>query len=949
MNMSSVRTRAAGSPEKIRGVFSLSRQAILPPLGIIRGRRTVREDFERSSFLMPRKPLYLIDGSSYVFRAFYGVRQELSTSSGFPTNAVHGFTNMLLKFLREYEPEYLAVVFDSKGEVFRNDIYPEYKANRDEAPESLELQFPKIFEVVEAFSIPVVRMEGYEADDLMGTIAAANGQGDSKVVLVTGDKDFCQMVSENVTLVDTMKERNTGIMEVRERYGIAPEQMIDFLALVGDKVDNVPGVRGVGEKTATALISDYGDLDGVYRNLADVKPRVAGLLEEHRDDAYMSRELVTIKTDVEIETAMESFRYGGYEAEKLAPLFRELEFEKLLEEIGAPPSAPEKASAVDYDSYELVLDGEKLACVVRMIEDSGELSIDLETDSKLPMSARIVGFSLCPAERRAFYVPVGHVPTIGMEAQMDRGAVLEALRPVLESENVKKIGQNVKYEMLVLRNHGVSLRGIHFDTMLAAHLLDSSQNSYKLDELSRTYLGHRMISYEDVAGKGKSQKNFAEVDLETAKRYSCEDADIAMMLFRKFRPVLEEEGLWDLYSENVLGLLEVLCDMESAGVSVDTGILGEMSGEFQRDLDSVQKRIYEEAGREFKISSPKQLGEVLFERLGLPRGKKTSKGAFSTDSHVLRELSAIHEVPKLVLRHRFLAKLKSTYIDQLPKLINPATSRIHTSFNPAGTSTGRLSSSDPNLQNIPIKTVDGRRIRNAFVAGDGRVMLSADYSQIEIRLLAHFSRDPTLTEAIRNERDLHAATACEIFDKEEDEITSEMRNVAKTMNFSIIYGISAFGLSRRLGIPVPDSRDYIRRYFDRYSEVKAYMDSSVEEAREKGYSETLIGRRRPIPELRSKNRVERARGEREAVNTPIQGSAADIINLAMIRIFGRLGEKGFRSRMILQVHDELLFEVLEPELGELGDMIREDMEGAWELEVPLKVELGVGRDWSEAH
>ena len=897
---------------------------------------------------MSHPSLYLIDGSSYVFRAYYGVKQELSTSSGFPTNAVHGFTNMLLKFLKEYEPEYLAVVFDSKGEVFRNEIYPEYKANRDEAPESLELQFPRIFEMVEAFSIPVIRMEGYEADDLMGTIASSNGHGDSKVFLVTGDKDFCQLVSENVTLIDTMKGKITGIREVREKYGIGPEQMTDFFALVGDKVDNVPGVRGVGEKTASALISDYGNLDGVYGNLADIKPRIAGLLEEHRDDAYMSRELVTIKTDVPVETGIESFRYGGYEPERLAPLFGELEFEKLLEEIGASPAAPEKASAVDYDSYELVLDEEKLGRVVGMIEDAGELSIDLETDSKYPMLARIVGFSLCPEEGKAFYVPVAHVPTIGMDAQMDRGAVLETLRPVLESERVKKIGQNLKYEMLVLRNHGVRLRGIHFDTMLAAHLLDSSQNSYKLDELSRIHLGHRMISYEDVAGKGKSKKNFAEVDLETAKKYSCEDADVTMILFRKFHAVLVEEGLWDLYSENVLGLLEVLCDMESAGVRVDTGILGEMSGEFERDLDSVQKRIYAEAGQEFKINSPKQLGQVLFGRLGLRSGKKTSKGAFSTDSHVLRELSAEHEVPKLVLKHRFLAKLKSTYIDQLPKLINPATSRIHTSFNPAGTSTGRLSSSDPNLQNIPIKTVDGRRIRNAFVAEDGSVMLSADYSQIEIRLLAHFSGDPALTGAIRNERDLHTAAACEIFAKEEDEITPDMRNVAKTMNFSIIYGISAFGLSRRLGIPVPDSRNYIKRYFDRYSEVKSYMDSSVEEAREKGYSETLVGRRRPIPELRSKNRVERSRGEREAINTPIQGSAADIINLAMIRIFGRL-EKDFRSRMILQVHDELLFEVREAELEELSGLIREDMEGAWELDVPLKVELGVGRNWSEAH
>ncbi len=895
---------------------------------------------------MSQHPLYLIDGSSYIFRAYYGVRADLSTSDGFPTNAVYGFANMLLKFLREYEPRYLGMVFDSKGEVFRNEIYPEYKANRDQAPESLQLQFPKIFELVRAFSIPMLAMEGYEADDIIGTIAKA--QEGSKVVLVTGDKDFCQLVSEDVTLVDTMRERVTGVREVRQKYGIEPGQMIDFFALVGDKVDNIPGVAGVGEKTASALISKYGDLDGVYGNLEELRPSVAQRLKEHKDDAYLSRKLVTIKIDVGVGTGIEDFRYGGYAAEDLQKIFSELEFEKLLDEMGVSRT-PDKSEAVRYDSYETVFDEISLGRVIGMVEETGELSIDLETDSKLPMNAGIVGFSLCTSPGRAFYVPVGHAGNIEAEKQMKPETVLSMLKPVLESEDIRKMGQNIKYDMLVLKNHGVSLRGIYFDTMLAAHLLDASRRSYKLDELSRTELGHGMISYDDVTGKGKSKKNFAEVDIETATRYSCEDSDVAFILSRKFLETLKQEELWDLYRKNVLGLLPVLCDMEFTGVSVDTAILGEMSEEFEKDLDSIEAGIYEKTEVKFNINSTKQLAEVLFEKLRLPARKKTAKGAFSTDSEVLRDLSAIHEVPRLILRHRFLSKLKSTYIDQLPRLINPATGRIHTSFNPAGTSTGRLSSRDPNLQNIPIKTEDGKRIRKSFVAKDGCVILSADYSQIELRLLAHFSGDPTLLEALRNDKDVHVATACEIFNASEKQVTSEMRNLAKTINFGIIYGISAFGLSKQLGTTVSVSRNYINRYFDRYSEVKAYMQSSVEEARSRGYTETLVGRRRPIPELDSKNRVERGRGEREAINTPIQGSAADIINLAMVRIFRKLEEGGFSSKMILQVHDELLFEVRETELEELRIHIKNDMENAWELQVPLKVEMRAAKNWAEAH
>ena len=843
---------------------------------------------------MSDNTLYLIDGSSYIFRAYYGVKTNLSTSSGFPTNAIYGFASMLLKFLREYRPSYLAVVFDSRGKVFRNNIYPDYKANRDEAPENLKIQFPRIFELVEAFSIPMFSIEGYEADDIMGTIATVNGKSETKVVLVTGDKDFCQLVSERITLLDTMKNTTTDALQVQQKYGVRPEQMIDLFALVGDKSDNVPGVSGVGVKTASVLVSNYNDLDGIYGNLDKVRDSTAKKLSADKEVAYMSRELVTIKTDVPLPTEIKNFRYRGHKTEHIARMFRELEFNKLLEEVGGERADKQIEEKQYYDSFELVSSRDGLADVIAHIEKAGELSIKIETDSKLPMNAKIAGFSLCFSEGQAFYVPVGHhIGSIPASGQIRLEEALSMLRPILESKNIRKIGQNIKYEMLVLRNHGIMLGGVYFDTMLAAHLLDSSRNSYKIDELSRTFLGHKTISYEEVIGKGKHKKNFAEVDIKTAKNYSCEESNVALALSRKLLQTISEENLFEFYRKNILEFLHVLCDMEFTGVAVDNVILEQMSEEFEQDLNSVETRIYEKTGHEFNINSTKQLADVLFKELRLPAGKKTSKGAFSTNSEVLHNLSTIHEVPNLLLKHRLLSKLKSTYIDQLPRLVNPRTKRIHTSFNPAGTSTGRLSSSDPNLQNIPIKTSEGKRIRRAFAAKNECLILSADYSQIEIRLLAHFSRDPTLLQTMRSGKDVHLTTACEIFNATEAEITSELRNRAKTINFSIIYGISAFRLSKQLGVLVSEAKNYIDRYFEKYSDVKEYMRSSIESAKTKKYAETLVGRRRLIPELFSKNSIERARGEREAVNTPIQGSAADIINLGMVRIFRRFKKRGF--------------------------------------------------------
>ncbi|MGH7884573.1 MAG: DNA polymerase I [Thermodesulfobacteriota bacterium] len=904
---------------------------------------------------MSKPTLYLIDGSSYIFRAYYAVK-NLSTSKGFPTNAVYGFTSMLFKFLKDYNPEYLGIIFDSKGKTFRNGIYPEYKANRTEPPPDLKPQFPKIFEMVEAFSIAMFQIEGYEADDLMGTIAVANEKKGIETVLVTGDKDFCQVVSEKVTLLDTMKNKKTGIKEVIERYGITPNQIIDFQALMGDQIDNIPGVRGIGEKTASKLISEFGTLENLYENLSEVKPRYEELLNEYRETAFLSRKLVTIKTDVDMDTDIGRFRFSGFNNQKLFSMFTDLEFKNLFNEIKAVDienneDNDEKVSRseINYDDYELVLTENRLDEIIQLIKNTNELSIDLETTSKLPMEAEIVGFALSPEAKKAFYVPVAHTfDILSSSTQLNRDYVLSKLKPLLENPDIKKIGQNLKYEIVVFRNYGIHLEGIFFDTMTAAHLLDSSFLTYKLDELSRIFLGHTMISYDDVTGKGKKRKGFEEVGLEDAKNYACEDSDVAFLLYKKFYLMLKDNDLLEIYREKLISFIEVIADIEYTGVKIDTNILKKLSLEFTKDIDLITKEIYEKAGKQFNINSTLQLKEILFQDLELPVRKKTKKGGASTDSDVLTELGKLHEVPELVLKYRLLSKLKSTYVDSLPKLINLKTGRIHTSFHPVGTTTGRLSSSDPNLQNIPIKTHDGKRIRQAFVPKEGCVLLSADYSQIELRLLAHFSEDETLIDAFKRDQDIHARTAAEIFGINENNVTPEMRRLAKNINFGIIYGISAFGLSKQLGTPVSVSKDYIDKYLARYSSVKNYMDSSILNAQNRGYAKTLIGRRRPIKELNSKNRVQRGMGERAAINTPIQGSAADIINSAMVTISKRLN-RGFKSRMILQVHDELLFEIYEDELPELKSLISQDMENAWKLKVPLKVEIGTGKNWAEAH
>lgn len=899
---------------------------------------------------MEKPTLYLIDGSSYIFRAYYAIR-HLSNSKGFPTNAVYGFTAMLFKFLKDYEPTHLAIVFDSKGKTFRDDIYPLYKANRSEPPEDLVPQFDKIFEMVDAFKIPQVQLEGFEADDLMGTISKNVEKNDANVVLVTGDKDFCQLVSDKVTLLDTMKNKITGMEEVKEKYGVTPDRVIDVFALAGDAVDNIPGVKGIGEKTAVSLISKFGSLDELFDNLDDVTKRQKTLIEEKKDDAVLSKELVTIKTDVDIDTGITNFEYKGFDNTKLREIFNELEFKNLLRELGDDDSSGDldkQDSAVSYDNYHLVLSEKDLEKVITKIKKTKELSIDLETTSPNPMLANIVGVALCPASHESYYVPVAHrALTDASSNQLNLDLVLNKIKPLLENEEIAKIGQNLKYELVVLAKYGLDLKGITFDTMIAAHMIDASRNSYSLDELSKFYLGHQMISYKDVTGTGKSKIDFDEVEIEVARDYAAEDADVAMLISKILAPQLEEIGLTDVFSDTELRFIRVLAKIETNGVKVDAEKLKDLSKEFEGWLGEIEKEIFSEVGYEFNLNSPLQLREVLFETLELPQKKLTKKGDPSTDVEVLTDLSKFHLVPEKVLEHRTLSKLKSTYLDALPKLINPKTGRIHTSFNPVGSSTGRLSSSDPNLQNIPIKTAQGRRIREAFVPDEGHTLLSADYSQIELRLLAHFSGDDSLIEAFLNDSDIHNRTAAEIFGVTEDLVTPDMRRLSKNINFGIIYGISAFGLAKQLGTSVSISKSYIDEYFKRYGKVKEYIEKSISNAQTKGYAETLLGRRRPIPELQSNNRALRGFGERAAMNTPIQGSAADIINIAMIAINDKLAD--YQSRMILQVHDELLFEVKNEELDKLSLMVKEEMESAWKLIVPIKVDMGTGSSWAEAH
>ncbi len=888
--------------------------------------------------IMPKERLFLIDSSAYFYRAFFAL-PRLTTSTGFPTNAIYGFTTMLQKLLNDHAPEFIAAVFDCPEPTFRHEAYADYKANREEMPDNLSVQIPHMKEVTAAFGIAAVEKPGFEADDVIGTLARQAARDGSDVVIVSGDKDLLQLVGPHVTVLDTMKDRVFDRAAVEKKYGLGPEKLIDMFGLVGDAVDNVPGVPGVGPKTAARLLERFGSIDAVYENLESItQKKLKESLAEHRDQALLSRQLVTIDCSVGLECSWKSFKAMPPDQEALRRFFREYEFTRLLKTLDAGSPAAEK-------NYRLLTEPGDIRALLETLRALGRFTLDIETTSEQPMLAEIVGISFAWQDHDACYVPLAHQ---GLARQPDADAFLAQLKPILEDETVKKTGHNIKYEYIVLKRRGITLRGIACDTMVASYVLNPSKYRHNLDDVALDILDHRMISFKDVAGTGKKAVTFDRVPIERATEYACEDSDITCMLAGRLLPRIRSEGFESLYYEMEMPLVPVLATMEMAGVKLDTDHLRALSVEFNSALKNLEEKIYGLAGQEFNINSPRQLGGVLFEKLGLPVLKKTKTG-YATDVGTLTELSKQHALPAEVLAYRGFAKLISTYIDAMPALLNPVTGRIHTSYNQTVTATGRLSSSDPNLQNIPIRTQEGRRIREAFITEPGWQLLSADYSQIELRILAHLSEDATLIDGFLKNEDIHARTASEIWGVAPAAVGADMRRDAKVINFGIIYGMSAFGLSNELGIAPGTAQEYIDSYFARYSSVQSYFDGILEQARTAGYVETLMKRRRYLPDISAGNNNVRRFAERTAINAPIQGTAADLIKIAMIRLARIIGQENLRARMIMQVHDELVFEAPEEERRRLETIVREEMEGVLALRVPLKVDLHWGRTWREAH
>ncbi len=888
----------------------------------------------------PPQRLFLIDGSNYIYRAYYAIR-HLSNSQGMATNAIYGFTNMLLKVIRELKPDQLAVVFDSKGPTFRKDIYPEYKANRSAMPEDLVPQIPYIKRVVEAFNLPGIEKAGFEADDIIATLAGKFAARGMQVTVVTGDKDLMQIVSDRVCLLDTMKDKISGPKEVLERFGGA-DKVVEVQALAGDSSDNVPGVPGIGEKTAKALIDEFGDVETLLASLDQLKGKRRENLEAFADQARLSKQLVTLLTDLDLEVDDDAFIMAEPNREALTELFKECEFHKLLQEF----SSASRASA-GQACYKAVLSEPDLEELVAALQKAERFAFDTETTGLDPLRADLVGLSFSVTPGQAWYVPVSH-RYLGVPEQLPLDKVLAALRPLLGSADHLKIGQNLKYDILVMGRVGVAVTEPLFDTMLASYLANSAAQSHGMDSLAAELLDYRTIPYSEVAGSGKKKICFDEVEVEKATVYAAEDADITLRLYEKLLPMIAEQKQQELFDQVEMALLPILVKMEQAGIRIDAALLNGLSADMEKKLAALEGEIHALAGTAFNIGSPKQLGEVLFERLGLAKGKKTKTG-WSTDVEVLSHLAEDHEIAAKILDYRSLSKLKGTYTDALPKLIHPDTGRIHSSFNQAVTATGRLSSSDPNLQNIPIRTEEGRRIREGFIPSEGCLLLAADYSQVELRILAHMADEPALKEAFARGEDIHRRTASEVLGLFPEMVTDEQRRQAKAINFGVIYGMSAFGLAKQLGISRREAQTFIDTYFERYPGIRIFMDSCVAEAREKKYVTTLLGRRCAIPEINSKNGAVRGYAERNAINYPVQGSAADIIKVAMVQIARRLAREGCGARMLLQVHDELVFDVPENELESVKTLVKEEMEAAVDVSVPLLVEVGSGHNWREAH
>ncbi len=885
-----------------------------------------------------RKKVALIDGSSYIYRAFYAVR-GLANSRGFPTGAVYGFVGMLKKVVNDIRPDYLLVAYDAKGPTFRHELFADYKAHRPEMPDDLKPQIAKIKEVVSAYNIKSLEMTGFEADDIIAQIVKTLPP-DVTAVIVTGDKDLGQLVSDRVTLLDTMKERVTDEAAVREKYGTDPAGLAEVFGLAGDSSDNIPGVPGIGEKGAVELIKKYGTIENLLRHKDDFTGKKRQLLEQHGDLALLSRRLFILDHPVAVEAGLSEMEIRPPDTERLKALFAELEFHTYLKELERPGTGITVP-------HETITDEAALASLISRAGQATMLAVDLETTSLSPVDAEIVGVSLCFSDDAAYYIPLAH-RYLGAPKQLDRQKTLSALTPLLAAPGVPKTGQNIKYDYLVMRNNGIDISPVAFDTMVASYVINPSRRTHNLETISLEYLGHRPISYKDVAGSGKGQVTFDQVDVEVASRYSAEDAYLTYRLIPILSAKMDELSLGPLFDNVEMPLVIVLADMEMTGVKVDEAALAVLSKEFTEKLAVLERAIIQEAGGEFNINSTQQLSRVLFEKLGLGGAKKTKTG-FSTDNDVLTALADAHPIVPHILEHRTLSKLKSTYVDALPRLISKKTGRIHTSYNQTVTATGRLSSSDPNLQNIPIRTPEGRRIRAAFVPRQGCRLVSADYSQIELRLLAHFCGDPALTRTFFNDEDIHASTAATIFGVDRADVTPDMRRKAKTINFGIVYGISPHGLARELSITHADAKEFIDTYFATFARVRDYFETVMKKAETDGYVTTIMDRRRYLPELRSGDRNVKAFAQRMAVNTPIQGSAADLIKMAMINLYRRLAAEKLETKMILQVHDELVFETPENEEERVCAIVKEEMEGVMKLDVPLKVDINSGKSWAEAH
>lgn len=912
-------------------------------------------------------PLILVDGSSYLYRAFFASQQaDLRTSTGLPSGAVRVMANMMRSLRKQYPDCHVAVVFDAKGKTFRDDIYPEYKATRASMPDDLRSQVAPIHQMIKAMGFPFLMVEGVEADDVIGTLARQATEKQLPVLISTGDKDMAQLVSDHVTLIDTMKDVKTDREGVIEKFGVPPELIIDYLALMGDKVDNIPGMTGVGEKTALALLQGIGSIDEIAANLDKVaalgfrgSKAFADKFREQEEQVRLSYVLATIKTDVALEQSLEELQLGPIDKEALLAVYREYELRNLIKELesgGAEESEAESdeegaapAAAIETD-YRCILDEAEFDEWLARLQAAPLFAFDTETTSLGYMEARVVGVSFAIEPGKAAYVPFGH-DYLGAPVQLTEAVVLGKLKPLLEDPTRLKVGQNLKYDRNVLLNHGIELQGIAYDTMLESYVLNSTASRHDMDSLARRYLNVETISFEDIAGKGVKQLTFNQIELEQAAPYAAEDADITLRLHQTLWGKLSAEpGLAKVFSEIELPLLPVLARMERLGTTIEPKLLHQQSQEIEVRLAELEKQAHELAGQEFNLSSPKQLGEILFTKLGLPIIKKTPKGAPSTAEEVLAELAETYDLPRLLMEHRGLAKLKSTYTDKLPLMIKPQTGRVHTSYHQAVAATGRLSSTDPNLQNIPVRNEQGRRIRQAFIPCAGYKLVAADYSQIELRIMAHLSGDKGLLTAFAEGKDIHKATAAEVFGVALDAVTSDMRRSAKAINFGLIYGMSAFGLAKQLGIGRAEAQKYMDLYFERYPGVLEYMERTRQQADAQGYVETLFGRRLYLPDIKSRNAGLRKAAERAAINAPMQGTAADIIKRAMINVDGWIrGIEDESIRMLMQVHDELVFEIREEKLEEYIALIKEKMSGAAELDVPLVVEAGTGDNWEQAH